>query len=822
MTNMDLFDFNFVDRTIERDETREFIMATEEKRTPVLWISGEKNVGKSFFIENLLKDNNIVNYLYINLDKDNQSLSNSLMLFLNAIDTERLYHYISDHYVNVITLAAKTTAFIVKTISGIDFSDILALISDGNTLFEKKNGVKLDASNLLFEYILEYYKSIPYIIIDQFSSCDESALLIIGNIIIKLIEKTPMRFVLITDSKEFHDYSNLKTLIIQKLSHDRIVIKPMTDYKLFAEILSDIFDFSNIENDVLKYIFNFCDGYPGRLKNLIESLYLNNNIIINNETDRAELRTDNIINLLDDGTYDNLRFDNFLKELIFDIVIISKWTLRNKELINLTSYICQKMFFFSVTNENIICTLREMVSNKLLCDYYKNDELCIGISSDFNYSHLFSIVSGDTKFSQICKYIYEYFEENSWPIENSEKNKAWYSWKASIPNWAEINYTVGESFYLKGDFLSSCDIFLRLQNNFNELSIYQQFIIAKTFYFCGKYTNAFKTLSNNIKMPINSYDYNNLGLEYCLLYAKCLDMIMHKNDAVMFLNMILEYVDENSDDMYSILELKHRILAIIKDGRKESKEIYDLLRKKVKKDSEIYDGLRLTSMEYYRGDLVQNDFKELIEKYHQTNLVLEGECYTNKGFDLFWQGKIEAAKESLLKGLEILENVRIHEISYVLNNLANCYMIEGDFDSAIANLRRASAFNQSPYVDIVIKTNLMVCYAIKNHKSYQKLFKELVKVFDTKEPIDISIVLKVTYALEFVCEVTEYGAAIIDGCPKAIDLANDYEKTVLPYLWFQNWRDDVEADVCHRLPKQQYNIFHSYRFEPWLVTITHD
>ncbi len=826
MNNQDLFNFNFVDRTLERDETNEFLISQNENFHNVLWIVGDKNVGKSFFVKNILQENKISNYLYIDLDKDTHSLSNSLMIFLNQLNTRRLFKYINSHYLKVIKLMTDVSAYVATAITKIDFSTILSMLTDSISIFEKSDGTRHDASNLLTEYIKKYYKDISYVILDHLANCDDQLLLILGNIIAKLIEDTPIRFIVITETEEVNQNAKLRSLMIQQLPHTKIEIKPMTDYKLFAEILADIladiFDFSNIGNDLLKYIFNYCDGYPGRLKNLIESLYLNDNIVLNNNTDRAEINTENINEILDCGICEKTEINDFLEELVFKVIIISKWNLKNKELIELVYYICNEEYHIELKKQDINISIRKMVSKKILSDYYIDNALCIGLSKSFNYSHLYSIVSKDSSFPPMCKLIYNYLEITAWSINNCDKNRAWYSWKALIPNWIQINYEIGENYYNNGDMLSSCEIFLHLQTVLQKLSTTQRYVVAKSFYFCGKYENSVNTIMTLVNSQISYQDFNELGLDYCILMAKCFNITMKKKKAVELLSNIYNYVNPNSDEAYLILDLKHRILANIKYGRKKSKNIYDYLRKKIKNNSSLYDAIRLTSMEYYRGELVQNDLDDLIKKYHMTSTVLEGECYTNKGFDLFWQGKINEAITSFKNSLIILENVRIHEISYVLNNLANCHMMQGDFESAIADLHRASAFNQSQYVDIVIKTNLMVCYAIKNNSLYKKLFKELLTIYALDEPLDISILLKVTYALEFVYEINGFGFEFIKNLTSSIAIANDYEKDVLPYLWLKNWNDDVENDIRKRLNNQNCDMFFSYRFDPWLVTITHD
>lgn len=204
------------------------------------------------------------------------------------------------------------------------------------------------------------------------------------------------------------------------------------------------------------------------------------------------------------------------------------------------------------------------------------------------------------------------------------------------------------------------------------------------------------------------------------------------------------------------------------------------------------------------------------------------ETLTNKGFDLFWQGKIDDAEIEFNKSIVLLESLRIHEISYTLNNLANCFMMKGDYENAINTLKKALYFNESKYVDITVKNNLMICYAIIDDSLYEKYFFELEKYLEQNKDaeLDISILLKVKYSLGFVQDYYSNQNTALNNngnyTDEAISIANAYEQNTLPYLWFKDWKDEIDEDIERRLVGNYYNDFKNYRFEPWLLTITHD
>lgn len=56
----------------------------------------------------------------------------------------------------------------------------------------------------------------------------------------------------------------------------------------------------------------------------------------------------------------------------------------------------------------------------------------------------------------------------------------------------------------------------------------------------------------------------------------------------------------------------------------------------------------------------------------------------------------------------------------------------------------------------------------------------------------------------------------------AINIANEYDQNTLPYLWFKDWKQEIEDDIEHSLIGDDYSSFKNIRFDPWLLTITHD
>ena len=823
MTNKELIDFNFVDRTEEKNKIDMFISKEQIK---TLIILGEKDVGKNFLIDKIIESNKSKTCLVF--DFKDLLCNNAYGTLLKQLDSYRngdFLLFIKNNYKKILKASNNALTKYVEN----NFQTLPSLIDsliDIDSLLISNDSKSESSVKVLSKYISEIARAEDLIIvIKNFTECDSYSLPLILNVLSKTTEKKSenIRYIISMDIDKFKNSYDIFHFFRSIISTLPIQLKPFDDPSLFYEMLMDIFDLTNDDYNSIDHVFNICNGYPGKLRDLLCHTYIENSSFF--EEKKGKVKWDKSI--IKSRYIDTvIRFNrDVYKKLIFMIVLFLKIDLDYNTLINVAKYISERLHFINNKGEieNAISQLIYL-DNLLEQDVSENIHISSNINKDLYYSEYLN----DSTLALISSKLYCYLIDNKDKIMAMNMDAymdqiAWHSYKSSINGWINQNVCSGKYFYEKKHLSLAKEIFYRLINVKEDVDTEDIIIIANCLYDAGSYNHAVAFIDY---LPFEKCNYRTN-----ILRVKIKSIIMKKEEAVNILKDMYS-MPFYSDHKYEILDMKQRILSNIKGSRYEAKIIFESILKDYKKGLTSYTPFMISAMEYIRGETVQKCFS-ILESEYEHNSIMLAELYVNKGFDLFWQGNIEDAENEFKKSIALFENIRLHELSYVLNNYANCLMMKGDIQNAIASLRRGLIFNRSPYTEITLKTNLLVCYMlIGNNRTYE-LFSELENYLISSEDkeLDISIYLKVMYALGFVQRTTaiqndEITKLLFSHCKSYIDLAmntaNEYKADSLPYLWFDNWRDDIETDIIERVDCNKYDYFYTYRFEPWLLTITHD
>lgn len=832
MTNKELLDFDFVDRKYERKKTNNFLINEEEIK--VLTVIGKTGAGKNFFIDEIIKENE--NKTYITFDFKNLKYQSAYKLFLdklNEISNGHFLKFIKDNYSNILSISSGIISTVLKFNANTVASEIFNCMLNTNAILSNLNKEQESSSKVICKYIKEISKNEDLVIvIKDFSYCDDYSINTIYQIISSTTEDkyTSVKYLISIDEDDFNcNKNNVYEFFSYKVVVFPVEIDKFNNPELFFEMLFDIFNFTAEDKASLDHVFNICDGYPGKLKKIISKIYFKKINVISSATGKIEWDADTINQII----YENgnkTDFENPLVKTIFLIVLFLEIDLTYDLLVSITNYVCQKMHMIVSENNEIEHHIQQLLYKYQLFEIeYKNMEFIIFNKNISKESYQNEFIN-DSFIPMLSKYLCDYllkFRDDILIVSNNNKyysQLAWHTFIAKYTNWEVINYNTAKQYYQDNQISLAYRILIRIKKFWVNLNVDDRFLIASCLYDSGKYDLAEIAIED---MNFKTCNYNQL-----LLVVKILNINMKKSNAVDLLDFMLKNLKFKSK-YPEINDMKQRILSNIEDRRKEAKLIFDNLNEDFfKNHNKSYKEFLISSMEYYRGDKVQNNF-DILEKFYEQsdNQIMIAELSVNRGFDLFWQGKIKKAETIFNACIDSFKRVRIHELSYVLNNYANCLMMQGLFDEAISNLRKGLMFNESKYTEIVLKTHLMVCYAIKNNNGYIKIFKELEKyVIDNKNNnnLDISIYLKVIYSLGFVQELcgNDKGADLFsineNYCSEAIKIASEHDLDTLPYIWFKDWRQDIENDILNRVNKDECMDFYNYRFEPWLLTITHD
>lgn len=818
MTNKELMNFKFVDRSLERNSANSYL---HNKQKSILAIFGKDKAGKDYFIDQIEKENKELDFIVFNFKEILINPIKSIMYKLYEHNNNAFMSFIKKNYKKVI----KSSCIIIDSVAKTKFTEIFNCLNDKECTFVSSNDYHEAPISVVCKYIKETAKYENIVIVfKNITSCEKLYVHDLFELIATIYnyEKTNVRFIISYDEDIYNNNDVFNEYLI-KYQYIPINIEKFSDSKFFLEILKEIFDITAKDRNYLMHLFNICDGYPGKLKAILDKAYKISYKSFEGESNIYfdETLIEKAINLM------NKTMElTSLEKIILTVVSFIEFDLQYKDIVEIVSFILDKLHI-SDLDISIEKALQNLLLEKPLLEYKYlpgTEFQYIKFDSNSNKDLYMSVCKNNNIFPQLSLYIFLFISENKDKFINDldryNANRAFFSWQAQSIDWIEINYEVGQYFYDKNELSLSENIFLRISKYISKLKSDQILKVLLCFYNSGNYKVSYEIVTDKSAMNINDYN-------YLLLKIKILNINMEKDKAVSLIDSMLEK-DEYAKHTVELLDIKQRILSNIKQRRAEAKFIFDELLYDFSSKKTTYDDFLISSMEYYRGNNVQKNFEILEKKFRKNeDFLMLGELLTNKGFDLFWQGRIQEAMDTFNESNKILEKLRIHETSYTLNNYANCLMMLGDYKKAIDKLISALLLNESSYAKITIKTNLMVCYAIVEDQSYKKLFKELKQylIENQSKNIDISISLKVKYALGFVQEylnISEDLKKHENFCEEAKKEASLYDPETLPYLWFKDWKVDVETDISKRLDKEKFTEFYDLRFEPWLLTITHD
>lgn len=829
---MELLNFRFVDRTNERKIANDFLLRKKDNIKTLL-IKGKKHAGKNFFIDEVVKENQSFSFIILDFNKLNNRCAYKLFIDeLEKYSNGDFLKFIKENYTDILKVTTSGVQNILRITDKSNISEILSYMLNSNMFFLNLHKQQETSIKLLIKYIkqIDKYEDL-IIVIKDFSKCDEDSLPIFFQAISLTCEdkKLSTKYIISIDENDWDNNKNsICTFFSSSVAVYPLPIERFDNSELFSEMLFDIFDFTAEDKNSLEHIFNVCNGYPGELKHLLSKLYFESNKILDAKVGTAKWENETINNIISNNKR-KIKLNDPISRIIFWVILYLDIDITYEMLIELSIFICQKMHIIFPNNNLLVKEkIQELLYTHELLTIKQKDIETIELNNKNSRERLHIEFKDDQLLPLFSRYVSEYLLKNRGSIlkiTNLEKyyiELSQHTYMSKYNDWETLNFNAGKYFYQNNQISIAKEIFSRLKEKSKKLNRDDYFLIAACFYDGGSYEKA-EDIIKDIKLECCNYD-------QLILTVKIQNINMHKVEAVEILDYMLN-CSEYNNFRFEILDLKQRILSNIETERKNAKDIFDYLQTEFDKSPlTAYNDFLLSSMEYYRGEKVQQNFNVLQKKLlNEDNQLMLAELSVNRGFDLFWQGKISKAKNEFKKSIKSFEFLRIHELSYALNNFANCQMIENDFDGAILSLKRAIMFNSSKYTEIVLKTHLMVCYAITQNPNYINLYNELEAFIKENEykKLDISVYLKVLYSLGFVQELCAYDKKTeisfdVNYCENALKIANAYDSSTLPYLWFKNWKDEIEADIEKRINKEKYPFFYDYRFEPWLLTITHD
>lgn len=822
MNNTNLYKFSFVDRK-ESSKKLNYLL-TNTSKLPL--IVGKHGVGKTYFIDNFFKKQSEAKYIPVTFDAEVKE-HNGIKELLAALEKNNQTSFLDFFNINFHSIFRIIGNHTMEE----HFKD-LPLLCDAlkKTITVKtKDGNEKSIAEILFEYLLKFYSQEKIVIVfDNFHLCDKISLEKLIPLIKKSLEKDcKFRFVISLTSE---DEETVKHMLEEKIPREEVEILEFDNFLFFYEILFDILNISDKDKDLISKIYAYCNGNPQQLLNFMHKLDATKALIYSDKHKRAEINHDKAKKLLcDDSTYIPLTQLSIQQYFILYVVIEFGVLVPFDLLMEIVNYVMSKTVFSSQYNENIFLTeVFELHNKGIIILNTKGNIKYIKMEHDLKLIYYKKKIESNLFFESIDLYLYEYILQNKNKVllaDNIDFLLTFHSYKGNVTNWKSINMEYGKKLYDKKDYNNAAEIFCRFTNSLDSFSVSEKLIFIESFYNSGKYDAAKNTIE---KIKEDELEKEDVYLFLCLK-AKTYKFYLEQEKAEKSIDQLLQLENLSVEEYLNVLSLEERVFANSSNNRQRAFEAYEKIKiifnGNVNVET-VYGSCLKTSIEFYRGEMAQKDLSvsiKIAEKYNDQYEL--GAIYTNQGFDLFWQGKIDEALNIFQKAYDVLINVVEYEVSYPLNNMANCYIMKGDYDNAIHYLKAALYWNKSAYVKITLKILLTYCLAVSDKNfdvNSDENFKYILENLDSSAFSDISIKIKVNYLIGCIYEVTNQSIYAKTYKEKAFKFADNHNPQYLPYIWMLDYNNEIASDIKKRIPRDRFCSFYENSFDPWLVTLSHD
>lgn len=743
MDTTSIFNFTFVDRSDERRIFSNYNRA--ETIGTILWVTGKRGVGKTRFIKQMIESNSEQKIIWLdNSIQDTQV--NDIYPFLKELQklhNSNFYDYVKKNYQLFLDLGKD----VISALLG-DKNNFLSHLSKylfkiASNTFEENNSQK-DNYLILTSYLDSVLNDASlFVVLDNFSRFNKISSRFYMDIIKNYINSTGIKFCIITTDEDMELNKDLENDLLRNIPFKNIAIEEFSSYVFFAEILFRIFGDAIFSYDDVKYIYSKCSGNPENLIKIMKKSLKRQAI---NITDSAI--TINKIILYDILKNENVRFSKddftFIEELLLIVIVSIGKSINAKLLMLIIEFLASKIFLYKQFTEQIFFeTLGTLINNKVLI-YGTNDTLVFEHDSDF--LDIRNILYDLNMKPQICYYLYEFISTEDLTVfgythDNREYYKAYYACEACIPGWEQINLQYGKLLYDSQRYHEGTLIFDKLKPTKERYSAQELFMIAITYYQDGQYQKCFTLLNIIDNKMIHSNDFQ---YQFYFMLGKTENIINKKRLSIKHLKEALNYIKKTSPEYTETLNLLHLTFMETHNGYESSKRIFEYVKDNFKEITPFQWAQTIRgAANFYDGNEALGLLNEALTIADQENRNIEIAYLKNSiGFIELRNGNIDLAKENFRESYDLLRIYKIHEVSYALNNLAICKMLQQDYENALTDLLNALLWNCIPYAYYTINCHLLICYVfLKQLEEARKIIRKLEK-YVFKNTVEDPVILR--------------------------------------------------------------------------------
>ena len=804
MNNTDLFDFIFVDRYKEQKILENYLITSTDS---TLWIYGKQGFGKTEFVTYMLKKNKKYRFCYINIDVSENSadiISNfiiELQTYSSVNFLETVKRTYKSFYNNIYKKAKEFDIDFPKKIT-----NIVSLLFDSSYLVMTHNDEKKESIDILQTYLDAISEDqCIFICIDNFSRCDIQTANILCTLFKNNFKNPNFKSCIITTTEELED--TLKDLIQRNLPYTSIEITNLDNVSFFYQILEPIYDISVFSTEEIEYIYKKCMGNPKKLSTLISKL-LDMKGIEYRTTPKAKINRDILENILK-SDYIKLQINEFAEInqwLIYSYLCLEQ-TASVEDVLNLAVYIAKKNCMENIYRKELLHkALLELIGLKIF-SYVTVGK--ITITYDMDYFDLQEQFSASNLYKLFSGYAYEYLlnETNSY---NHEGLLCKHSRIASISKWEVRNFRYAKKLFYKNQIYDSYKVANNLNACFSRLHPVQQLFIAIIFYESGNFSRAIRCLE---PLDPKTLRYDKLKYYRLFFMAKANNNIGKVKYAAELLEQALNFVAEDSELYVHTLNLLHMYYFEIPGKRAYSKKLFFKIKQSYK---EKYPYIWANTM---RGAHNYLDSKEalsvLMEAGQLLNDSLESAYLkTTKGFLYVQMDNLEMAIKQFEDAYNSIRVLKKHEISYVANDLAVCYLMKQQWSQAKRILLEALLWNRTLYGKLAVQTHLMICCLHLEQIDEAAYYAEALENYLEDFSCDDAIVKRKLY-INLAIAYKELGNPIATGgyLNKLEPLAKNSSS---------EWRYESLTNTALNSKKPESLYLSITTFEPWLLVYAHD
>lgn len=745
--------------------------------------------------------------------------------FIKALsETSRISfsEFIRANYVSIFDVVRKVAVNILTSSTVNDFGVMdggLDLTKQFLTANHKESHNLIKVVDRYLKYVSKKTKAL--IILDNFTLCDEESLEIFSTVLHTHQEDHNLQFILVTTEEQLMKRLDILTLLSERINVDKISMNPFSSSAYFYDILSNRFDLSQCSWEDIQRLHQVCSGLPQKLKIFLMTLYSQD--AIDYQVEKATFVYDKLLKLLRQELI-NFDFDGLPKEQKYILQLVTEWGLPIDLIMlqELSEFIAGvDLSLQEFTGTIFRKALLELESIGILEKVYTANRCQVKVKHDSIYyavCQLLRETSVKSRFIHFSMLQFLNIHRDSFSLNDRESLEAYHSYLAKNDTWCEVNAAYGLKLAKEKRYIKAQKVLDRLSEYVQNLPVVQQLGIALNAYNAGEYEKADSILD------LISSESTTLQEKFKIQTIRCRTAMMRLDYEKAFcaVDQLLDVIQELSiDQQLEALYLKEVALCLKPQKYICAKQLFQKIIQQHNPDDSFYwmERIYRTAMDYYRGSASKKYLK--MAQMLSRSLSDDEEwakATHNLGFEHFRCGEYQEAMDCFQDSRHVLENIKPHETSYCLNNIAVIHMVEKEYEQALELLEEASFWNRSDYAVATIKGNKMLCYHYTRQPEEERQLREELLRFLKENPFTDDKIYKKIYT----------NLAIVDIYRGEMEQAVILLKQCLPYLKTETPHSSARVKkLLYKLGNEagqdvylrDYDdYYYSLPFEPWVLT----